>query len=130
MRRLLGLVLLIGLTAGALLLSWSASARPRPREIALEARAMAFYLPGGEEANPTLSLRAGETVRLSLTNLDAGFEHDWAAPALKAATTILPGNGSAGSVIFVAPEQPGRHVYLCRLHGAMMRGFLDVRPAP
>lgn len=96
------------------------------REIRLEARGMAFYLPGDERPNPTLRVAPGERVRLVLENRDPGMRHDLALPALDRATTVLE-SGRTTSVVIRAPERPGSHEYLCSLHPVLMRGVLRVR---
>ena len=45
---------------------------------------------GTGAANPTLRLRAGETVRLVLRNEDRGMKHDFTVPAWNAATPLIP----------------------------------------
>lgn len=96
------------------------------REIRLEARGMAFYLPGDERPNPTLRVAPGERVRLVLENRDPGMRHDLALPVLDRATTVLE-SGRTASVVIRAPERPGSHEYLCSLHPVLMRGVLRVR---
>jgi hypothetical protein len=117
---------IIGLVCAGLAISVMANSRPVPREIVLEARGMAFYLPDNNEPNPTLILRAGEKVRLRLVNRDRGFEHDWRVRSLELATRLLPGDGAADQIIITAPDEAGRHEYACSLHSTMMRGVLEV----
>jgi plastocyanin len=101
------------------------------REITLHARDMAFYLPGGTVPNPTLRLAAGEEVRFTLVNDEAGMQHDLAVDGTGVLVEPLPvAVGSRGSARFVAPGQPGRYPYLCTLHGQMMRGTVEVVAAP
>ena len=131
----LGLLFALLALVGAFAISSStAASRPEPREIVLVAEDMSFRLLGGSgEAapsavpNPTLSLERGETVRLVLVNRDPGMEHDWASRGLDAATRVVPGDGSVASVLLTAPEEPGRHDYVCSLHARMMRGVIEVR---
>ncbi len=123
--RILNLTIL-GLFCVSLAFSVMAHSRPAPREIVLEARGMAFYLPDNREPNPTLTLRAGEKVRLRLINRDRGFEHDWNVESLKLATRLLPGNGASDQIVLTAPDEPGRHEYACSRHSKMMRGILEV----
>lgn len=100
--------------------------RTSPREIVLEARGMAFYLPGDATPNPTLILARGERVRLTLANRDPGMAHDLAARSLAVATPVLEG-GAAASVVLRAPESSGVHEYVCTLHPILMRGLIEVR---
>ncbi|MGB3562482.1 MAG: cupredoxin domain-containing protein [Thermoanaerobaculia bacterium] len=124
-KRILNLTIL-GLLCTGLAFSIMANSRPVSREIVLETRGMAFYLPDSSEPNPTLILRAGEKVRLRLINRDRGFEHDWIVESLELATRLLPGNGAADEIVLTAPDEPGRHEYACSLHSRMMRGILEV----
>ena len=59
-------VLLLGAFAVAL-------TRPAPREITLVVRGMAFYLEGNELPNPTITVTAGERVRVVLRNEERGI---------------------------------------------------------
>lgn len=119
--RLIGtavVVLLLGAFAVAL-------TRPAPREISLVVRGMAFYLEEGGLPNPTIQLNAGERVRIVLRNEERGIQHDFAAPAMRAALDPIGWNESAG-VTFVVPDTPGRYDYWCRPHMLMMRGKIIV----
>ncbi len=123
-KRLIVTILLAALVAGV---AWGVSAaRTAPREIVLVARGMAFYLDGDETPNPTLRLRPGEEVRLTLINLDRGMEHDLALAGLDLATAVLAGDGSTQTIRLRAPQQSGTWDYLCRLHAQTMRGLLEV----
>jgi plastocyanin len=96
------------------------------REIVLEARGMAFYLPGDPTANPTLRFAAGERVRLTLVNRDPGMEHDLALAGLGVATPVLGGEGARHSLVLRLPATRGEHDYVCTLHPLLMRGRLVV----
>ena len=96
-----------------------------PREIRIVARDMNFYIDGQTDPNPTLRLRAGETVRLVLRNDEAGMTHDFAIPGWKAATRRIE-SGEEASVTFRAPDGPDSQTYKCRPHGAIMRGTILV----
>jgi len=102
-----------------------ASAPPNPRDVVLIARDMRFYLDGQSNRNPTLRLKAGETIRLVVRNQQPGLTHDFAIPAWRVATGALLGM-DADVVTFTVPNQPGRHEYICNPHAAMMRGFIEV----
>jgi plastocyanin len=123
----LGKALAAGLVVGAMAFGAIAlSARaPAPREIRIVARDMTFYLEGQTDPNPTLRLRAGETVRLVLRNEDEGMRHDFAIPDWKAATKRIE-RGEETSVTFRAPDGPSSQGYKCRPHGAIMRGTILV----
>jgi heme/copper-type cytochrome/quinol oxidase subunit 2 len=112
-------VLLLGVFAVAL-------TRPAPREVTLTVRGMAFYLEGNELPNPTITLRAGERVRVVLRNEERGIQHDFAVPAMRAALEPIGWNESS-DVTFVVPETPGEYDYWCRPHMLMMRGKIIVQ---
>ena len=97
-----------------------------PREIVLVARSMAFFVEGSSTPNPTLRLRAGETVRLVLRNEEPGVTHDFAVRSWNLATRELVGEGVDG-IEFRVPHEPGRQEYQCRPHAAMMRGTIEIR---
>lgn len=118
---LLGLVLACGVG-----LSASTNVRKEPRAITLTARGMAFYQAGDPTPNPTLVLRRGEEVRLMLTNQDRGMTHDFAVESLGVSTRVLRRAGTAASVDFEAPSQPGESEYVCTFHDRMMKGVLKV----
>ena len=103
-----------------------AGARGDVREIHLVARGMAFFLAGDNTApNPTIRVRAGERVRLIVSNETAGIEHDLAVASLGIATDPLA-TGAIGALDLQAPGEPGAHEYACRPHAVMMRGRLIV----
>jgi len=112
----------VALATGAIALSARGSG---PREIRIVARDMAFYLEGQTEPNPTLHLRAGETVRLVLRNDDDGMTHDFAIPGWQAATTRIE-EGEEAIVTFRAPDQRSSQTYKCRPHSKMMQGTILV----
>lgn len=96
------------------------------RDITLVARGMAFYLESDPDTpNPTITVRAGERVRVILRNRDRGITHDFAVPAVSAALDQIGWNEDA-DVVFTAPATPGRYEYVCRPHLLMMRGTLIV----
>jgi hypothetical protein len=102
--------------------------RPAPREIMLTVRGMAFYLDGNPQPNPTITLAAGERVRVVLRNEERGIQHDFAFPASGAALDPIGWNQSS-EVAFVVPQTPGVYDYWCRPHMLMMRGKIVVRKA-
>jgi len=123
----LALLALVLVTAGA---AWVAAAGPVPdREITLVARDMAFFLPGDPTPNPTLRLAAGETVRLTLVNLDRGMRHDLVVEGLGFAVPHLAGDGGSADAVLRAPRAAGEHDYLCSLHPRLMRWRVVVEPA-
>ena len=96
------------------------------REITLVARGMAFYIEGDASTpNPTIEVRRGERVRIVLRNQERGMRHDFAVPAIAAATNAIRWNESA-DVTFDVPETAGAYEYECRPHRLMMRGTIRV----
>lgn len=124
--RLLLPLLGLALACGVGLAAATTNFREEPRTITLTARGMAFYLDGDSTPNPTLILRRGERVRLTLTNQDRGMTHDFAVESLDLATRPLPRADTATSLVFEAPEQPGESEYVCTFHALMMKGVLKV----
>lgn len=99
---------------------------PAAREIRLVASGMAFYLEGDlSRPNPAIEVKAGERVRVVLTNMDRGLRHDFAVPVAAAITDGLRWNEQA-EVSFDAPEAPGSYEYVCQPHRLMMHGTLRV----
>lgn len=107
----------------ALLPVWTSAPE---REIRLVVRGMAFYLEGDPRtANPTLEVRAGETVRVVLVNDERGVTHDFVVPELRASTALIDWNES-DAVTFDVPSSPGSYEYICQPHRLMMRGTIQV----
>jgi plastocyanin len=101
--------------------------RSEAREIHLVVRDMAFYLADDPRtANPTITVRAGETVHLVVRNDDRGLKHDFALPIADASTKTLA-FGEQGAVTLRAPSRPGTYEYVCRPHRVMMRGLIKVQ---
>ena len=87
---------------------------------------MNFYLDGQAEPNPTLRLRAGETVRVVLRNEDEGMKHDFAIPGWNTATKrIESGRGDVSHVPSARPA-PQSQAYTCRPHASVMRGTIQI----
>ena len=105
----------------------AAVSRAPSREITLVTRGMAFYLENDPlTANPTIVVNAGDRVRIVLRNEERGITHDFAVPALRAATDLIDWNEDA-DVAFDVPDQPGTYEYLCQPHAQMMHGRLIVQ---
>ena len=112
------------LLAAAGVLAVSAS-DPQPREIRLVVRNMTYYVEGERDANPTLRMKAGETVRIVLRNEDAGMKHDLVVPDWGSGTGLIPGKREV-AVVLHAPSLAGRAVYHCTPHEETMRGTILV----
>ena len=117
-------IVVVLLVVGVLL---TAVTRTSAREITLVARGMAFFLESEPAIpNPTLRLKAGERVRITLRNEERGFTHDFAVPAVDAATDLISWNEDA-DVTFDVPDRPGTYDYVCEPHAMMMRGRIIVQ---
>jgi plastocyanin len=118
-------VLMLG--AGAVAVAMWRPAAP-DREIRLVVRGMAFYLESDPSTpNPTLTIRAGERVRIVLDNQDRGMTHDFAVPAIGQAIDAIDWN-ERGEVVVAVPAAPGEYEYVCRPHAALrMRGRIIIR---
>ena len=108
-----------------LLLPLTASTRTAVRDITLVVRDMAFYLDGGSKPNPTIQVRTGETVQLTLLNRDPGLKHNLTIEALGLDMPYLKTDASM-TVRLRAPSRPGRLPYVCAPHSEMMRGVIEV----
>ena len=117
--------LAVGAVSLLLLLPLTASTRTAVRDITLVVRDMAFYLDGGSEPNPTIQVRTGETVQLTLLNRDPGFKHNLTIEALGLDMPHLETDASM-KVRLRAPSRPGRLPYVCAPHGEMMHGVIEV----
>ncbi|HEX2453084.1 MAG TPA: cupredoxin domain-containing protein [Vicinamibacterales bacterium] len=102
-----------------------APGEPPVHEIRLIVRDMAYHFGDDPAINPTLRVRAGERVRLILTNTDAGMSHDFVIPDLKVATRLLKGKDSE-TIEFTAPASAGDRTYNCTPHAETMRGTIAV----
>jgi plastocyanin len=97
------------------------------REITVVTRGMAFYVDGDfTHPNPTIAVKAGEHLRVVLRNDERGMTHDFAVPAVGAATNLLAWN-QQDDVTFTAPAKAGVYEYVCNPHLLMMKGTLIVR---
>ena len=106
----------------------AAVTRTPDREITLVVKGMAFYLESDPSTpNPTLRVKAGERVRITLRNEDRGFVHDFALPATDEAVDQINWS-EADAETFDMPSTPGTYQYICRPHQLMMSGTLIVEP--
>ena len=117
--------------AAALLLPLIASTRENmaaaadARDLLIVARGMTYYVDGGDRPNPSLQFKAGERIRLTFRNEDAGMEHDFAIPDWQLATKRLAGKGE-DVVEFRVPGDGGSGRYACTPHSEMMNGQVIV----
>jgi plastocyanin len=109
--------------------AWLAACTSHPgatRELIIIARGMSFVtVDQPDTANPTLTFRAGERVRLILQNEAPGLLHDFAIPDWQVEIPQIRA-GESREVAFTVPDTPGRFEYLCRPHSEMMTGTVEV----
>jgi plastocyanin len=97
-----------------------------PREIVLTARHMAFYLDGNPTPNPTLRVKAGEPVTITLRSEDIGITHDVAVRSWNIGTALLSGKGAVSVSFRVPDRRDGPTEYVCSAHAVMMRGSVEI----
>ena len=114
--------IIVGLAA---LIPIMALSRESERELRVVVIDRAFYLEGQTQANPTLTLRAGERVRLVLRNEEDGMRHDFAIRAWGVAVPPIEGRGRR-EIDFRVPDARGEATYNCTPHPVSMRGAITV----
>ena len=96
------------------------------RELHVVTRDMSFYVDGYSEPNPTITVKAGEKLRLVLRNEDAGMSHDFAVKSWSVGTKLLEDRGQEDAITFQVPGERGTASYTCTPHSRMMSGTLRV----
>lgn len=104
----------------------AASNRDAVRNINIVVRDMAFYVDGATDANPIITFRAGERVRLHLKNEDAGMRHDFTIKAWTVSTKMLGDRAEEDVVEFRVPDSRGSQTYQCTPHPKMMTGTVRI----
>jgi len=102
-----------------------ARGRSTAREVVLVARDMSFRVPGQAADNPVIRVEKGETMQLVRQNDDDGIKHDLAVPEWGVSVDALP-SGTSSVVSVRVPDKPGRVEYICKRHGVMMKGIIEV----
>ena len=98
------------------------------REITIVAKNMVFSVPSLEtsgEVNPTITVRRGQRVTITLRNDDAGMLHDLVIEGLDVRLEVVS-CGETTRLTFTVPREPGEYVYLCSFHPRRMRGVFIV----
>ena len=98
------------------------------REITIVAKNMVFSVPSVEssgEANPTITVKRGQRVTITLRNDDAGMLHDLVIEGLDVRLEVVS-CGETTRLTFTVPREPGEYVYLCSFHPRRMRGVFIV----
>ena len=98
------------------------------REITIVAKNMVFSVPSLEtsgEVNPTITVKRGQRVTITLRNDDAGMQHDLVIEGLDVRLEVVS-CGETTRLTFTVPREPGEYVYLCSFHPRRMRGVFVV----
>ncbi len=117
-----GMAAILTLFGGIVILplwSQSAAAADDAREIVLEARDLAFG-----DANPTLSFKPGERIRLIVRNSDIGVLHSIRLPGIDDVVRHIPWDEQV-VIEFTAPEE-GVFEYICPQHAPKMQGRIRI----
>ncbi len=125
--RLLGVLMIVVVSAtGAVLASMAQNAVSR--EITIVAKNMVFSVPSLETsggANPTITVKGGQKITITLRNDDAGMLHDLLIEGLDVRLETVS-CGETTRFTFTVPRAPGKYVYLCSFHPTRMRGVFVV----
>ena len=119
------MIVVVGAT-GAVLASMAQSAASR--EITMVAKNMVFSVQSSEtsgEANPTITVKRGQKVTITVRNDDAGMLHDLVIEGLDVRLEAVS-YGETTQLTFTVPREPGEYVYLCSFHPRRMRGVFIV----
>ena len=118
------IVLIVG---AALMLPRIVSSREEePRAVTVVVRNMTYYLDGQDTPNPSLKFAAGERVRLTLRNEDAGMSHDFNIRPWNVGTKVLEGKGQDTVTFRVPSRSEAPATYTCTPHAAMMSGSIVI----
>lgn len=120
------IIISVAAVAATLLPTLATSGGEQVREIRIVARDMSFYLEGQTDPNPTLTLRAGERVRIVVRNEDPGMRHDFVITAWSVSTRMLDDRGQEDALTITAPSERGVQTYTCTPHPQMMSGTVRV----
>ncbi len=98
------------------------------REITIIAKNMVFVIESPEslgQGNPTITVKRGQKITITLRNDDAGMQHDLVIRGLRVQVQVVS-CGETTRLTFTAPREPGEYVYLCSFHPRRMRGVFVV----
>ena len=121
-----GMVVAIAAGAISLLPMIASTGAEDVRTIDVVVHDMSFHVDGRGEANPEITFKAGERVRLRVRNEDAGMRHDFTIKAWNVATKMLEDRGEEDVVEFRVPAERGTRTYTCTPHPKMMTGSIRV----
>lgn len=116
----------VAIVCCALVLTSCTRSSSSPRELVIVARGMTFVEPANSEvANPVISLRAGEHVKVVFRNEAPGLIHNFQIPAWKVRTDEIRA-GQSAEVVFTVPVGATNEKYDCRPHAELMHGVVEV----
>lgn len=124
-RRVLLGVGLVTLLGTVVLVPRLAGGNAKARKVVLVARDMSFRVPGQTAENPVIRVSRGEAIQLVLQNDDDGINHDVSVPEWGVGVAALP-SGTRGVVNVRVPDKVGRVEYICKRHGVMMKGIIEI----
>ena len=81
-----------------------------------------FMMAENGETNPTIVVKRGEVVKITLVNGD-GITHNIAVPKLGVASSYVGKAGEEASIVFKA-EKVGEYEYLCTVPGHAEAGMI------
>ena len=120
------LIVIVASLAGVVLASMAQGTVSR--EITIVAKDMVFSIQSSEstgEANPTITVKRGQKVTITLRNDDAGMIHDLIIEGLDLSLETVS-YGETTRLTFTVTSEPGEYVYLCSFHPRRMRGMFIV----
>ena len=97
-------------------------------EITIVAKDMVFVIESPEssqQANPIITVKAGQKITIILRNDDPGMQHDLVIQGMDVQVEAVS-CGETTRLTFIAPREPGAYVYLCSFHPRSMRGLFIV----
>ncbi len=121
------LIIIVASAAGVVLASMAQGTASR--EITIVAKDMVFSIQSSEsssESNPTITVRRGQRVTITLRNDDAGMIHDLIVEGLEVNLETVS-FGETTRLTFTVTSVPGEYVYLCSFHPRRMRGVFIVQ---
>ena len=98
------------------------------REITIVAKNMVFIIESPEssgQANPTITVTAGQKITIVFRNDDPGMQHDLVIEGLHIQVDVVS-CGETTRLTFTAPREPSTSVYRCSFHPRSMRGVFIV----
>lgn len=120
------LIIVVASAAGMVLASMAQGTVSH--EITIVAKDMVFSIQSSAstgEANPTITVKRGQKVTITLRNDDAGMIHDLIIEGLDISLETVSFSETT-RLTFTAPTEPGEYVYLCSFHPRRMRGVFIV----